>query len=34
MLAAVGAASVEELLADIPAEVRLRRPLDLPAGVC
>ena len=33
MLAAVGAASVEELLADIPAEVRLRRPLDLPAGV-
>jgi len=33
MLAAVGAASVEELLADIPADVRLGRPLDLPAGV-
>ncbi|MDQ4072008.1 MAG: glycine dehydrogenase, partial [Actinomycetota bacterium] len=33
MLAAVGAASVEELFADIPAEVRLDRGLDLPSGV-
>ncbi|MER7207567.1 aminomethyl-transferring glycine dehydrogenase subunit GcvPA [Streptosporangium sp. NPDC000239] len=31
MLAAVGAASVEDLYADIPEGLRLRRPLDLPA---
>ncbi|MFD9940628.1 aminomethyl-transferring glycine dehydrogenase subunit GcvPA [Nonomuraea sp. NPDC059023] len=31
MLAAVGARSVEEFYADIPAELRLNRPLDLPA---
>lgn len=31
MLAAVGAGSVEEFYADIPAELRLDRPLDLPA---
>lgn len=30
MLAAVGAASVEEFYADVPAELRLGRPLDLP----
>ncbi|MET9339943.1 aminomethyl-transferring glycine dehydrogenase subunit GcvPA [Nonomuraea sp. NPDC003804] len=30
MLAAIGAASVEEFYADIPAELRLARPLDLP----
>lgn len=33
MLAAVGAASVDELFADIPAAVRLDRPLALPAGM-
>jgi glycine dehydrogenase subunit 1 len=32
MLAAIGVASVEELFAEIPAAVRLDRPLDLPAG--
>lgn len=31
MLAAVGAASVDEFYADIPAGLRLGRPLDLPA---
>jgi glycine dehydrogenase subunit 1 len=31
MLAAVGAASVEEFYADVPADLRLDRPLDLPA---
>ena len=31
MLAAVGAASVDEFYADIPASLRLNRPLDLPA---
>ena len=30
MLAAIGAADVEELYADIPESIRLRRPLDLP----
>jgi len=30
MLAAIGASSVEELYADIPESLRLRRPLDLP----
>ena len=30
MLEAVGVKSVEELFADIPAAVRLKRPLDLP----
>lgn len=30
MLEAIGVASVEDLFADIPAGVRLRRPLDLP----
>jgi glycine dehydrogenase subunit 1 len=33
MLDAIGAASVEELFADVPAALRLRRPLDLPAGM-
>jgi len=31
MLAAIGAASIEELYADIPASLRLTHPLDLPA---
>ena len=31
MLAAVGAASVDEFYADVPADLRLDRPLDLPA---
>ena len=30
MLAAVGAASVDEFYADVPADLRLDRPLDLP----
>jgi glycine dehydrogenase subunit 1 len=30
MLAAIGAASVDEIYADIPSELRLNRPLDLP----
>jgi glycine dehydrogenase subunit 1 len=33
MLAAVGVSSVEDLFADIPANVRLQRELDLPAGL-
>ena len=33
MLAAIGASSVEELYADIPESLRLRRPLDLPAAL-
>jgi glycine dehydrogenase subunit 1 len=33
MLRAIGAASVEELYADIPAELRLDRPLDLPPAL-
>jgi glycine cleavage system P protein (glycine dehydrogenase) subunit 1 len=33
MLAAVGAADLEDLFREIPEEVRLRRPLDLPDGV-
>src|SRR4051812_7545816 len=32
MLAAIGAGSVDELFADVPAGVRLGRPLDLPPG--
>jgi glycine cleavage system P protein (glycine dehydrogenase) subunit 1 len=32
MLAQIGASSIEELFEDIPAGVRLDRPLDLPAG--
>ena len=32
MLATIGAASVEELFATIPAELRLRRPLKVPAA--
>ena len=32
MLATIGAASVEELFATIPAELRLRRPLNVPAA--
>ena len=31
MLAAVGAASVEEFYADVPADLRLHRPLNVPA---
>jgi glycine dehydrogenase subunit 1 len=33
MLEAIGVASTEELFAEIPAAVRLGRPLDLPAGL-
>ena len=33
MLEAIGVSSLEELFADIPADVRLDRPLDLPAGL-
>ena len=33
MLRAIGARSVEDLLAAIPEEVRLRRPLDLPKAM-
>ncbi|HEX9038108.1 MAG TPA: aminomethyl-transferring glycine dehydrogenase subunit GcvPA [Ktedonobacterales bacterium] len=33
MLRAIGAASVEDLLAAIPDDVRLRRPLDLPRAL-
>ena len=33
MLAAIGAASVDELFAQIPADLRLGRPLDIPAGL-
>jgi glycine dehydrogenase subunit 1 len=32
MLAAIGVQSVEDLFATIPADLRLERPLDLPAG--
>src|SRR5215211_7646109 len=32
MLAAIGAASIDELFADVPAGVRLDRPIELPAG--
>src|SRR3954451_23715998 len=32
MLDAVGVGSIDELFADVPEGVRLRRPLDLPAG--
>src|SRR5581483_3037955 len=32
MLKAIGAGSLDELFADIPAELRLDRPLDLPDG--
>jgi glycine dehydrogenase subunit 1 len=32
MLEAIGAGSIDELFADIPASVRLDRPIDLPAG--
>jgi glycine cleavage system P protein (glycine dehydrogenase) subunit 1 len=33
MLEAIGVASVDELFAELPAAVRLGRPLDLPAGL-
>ena len=33
MLKAIGAASMEELFAPIPAEARLHRPLDIPAAL-
>ncbi|MFM8253339.1 MAG: aminomethyl-transferring glycine dehydrogenase subunit GcvPA [Planctomycetota bacterium] len=33
MLAAIGASSIDELFAGIPASVRLERPLDLPAAL-
>jgi glycine dehydrogenase subunit 1 len=33
MLAAIGVSTVEELFRDIPDAMRLRRPLDLPAGL-
>ena len=33
MLAAIGAGSIEELFAQIPADLRLGRALDLPAGI-
>ena len=33
MLEAIGAGSIDELFAEIPAELRLDRPLDLPPGL-
>src|SRR5262245_58897604 len=33
MLAAIGAGSIEELFSSIPAELRLKRPLDIPAAM-
>jgi glycine cleavage system P protein (glycine dehydrogenase) subunit 1 len=33
MLGAISVESIDELFADIPAELRLDRPLDLPDGV-
>ena len=33
MLATVGAASIDDLFADIPQSVRLARPLDMPSGL-
>jgi glycine dehydrogenase subunit 1 len=33
MLAAIGAASVEDLFAPVPAELRLKRPLDIPPAM-
>jgi glycine dehydrogenase subunit 1 len=33
MLSSVGAASLDELFADVPEQVRLDRPLDLPTGL-
>src|SRR5690606_12308392 len=33
MLAAIGVRSVEELFADIPEDIRLQRPLDLPPAM-
>lgn len=33
MLRAIGVESIEELFAEIPAELRLQRPLDLPPGM-
>src|SRR3954467_6305232 len=33
MLDAIGVGSIDELFADVPEGVRLRRPLDLPAGL-
>ncbi|MCL5038600.1 MAG: aminomethyl-transferring glycine dehydrogenase subunit GcvPA [Firmicutes bacterium] len=33
MLEAIGVSSVEDLFADLPQDVRLGRPLDLPAGL-
>jgi glycine dehydrogenase subunit 1 len=33
MLDVIGAGSVEDLFAHLPEEVRLKRPLDLPAGI-
>src|SRR5271170_8143674 len=32
MLSAVGVESLEDLIAHLPAEVRLKRPLNIPAG--
>src|SRR5438552_3275896 len=32
MLSVIGAASIDDLFADIPEGVRLRRPLDIPSG--
>ena len=34
MLAAIGAASLEDLFAMVPAELRLRRPLCVPSAMC
>lgn len=33
MLAAIGAASIEDLLAQVPAELQLKRPLELPLAM-
>ena len=33
MLATIGAASIEELFAQIPADLQLKRPLDMPPAL-
>ena len=33
MLAAIGAASIDELFAQVPPEMRFNRPLDLPPAL-
>ena len=33
MLAAIGVGSIDDLFADVPEALRLRRPLELPGGM-